>query len=270
MEFLNASSHVQSYVYPLFRVTDDAQLIHRMTIGTLLYALVIFIYHKPAPYGRHRKASSRGIPASVAWVLQESPSFYVPVLLALHGPSPGLSSTANTVLLGMFVLHYFHRSLIYPLLVRSTNPMPVKPMVAAFITCTYNGVLHGVYFTKYYQYDDAWLYSPLFWSGLVLYLAGMKVNISCDAALRNLRKTPGSGYVIPKGGLFELVSCPNYLGEIVQMWGYAMASCAPPAIAHAVFTSCFLVRRATQTHQWYQDKFDVYPKERRAVLPYLF
>ena len=51
------------------------------------------------------------------------------------------------------------------------------------------------------------------------------------------------------GGWFEKVSCANYLGEIVEMWGYAIASLAPPAIAHALFTTLFLTRRALHHHE---------------------
>ena len=82
-----------------------------------------------------------------------------------------------------------------------------------------------------------------------MFLAGMKINIGSDHTLRNLRTGNDKSYKIPQGGMFEYVSCANYFGEILEMWGYAVASCAPPAIAHAFFTSCFLINRATQHHQ---------------------
>ena len=55
--------------------------------------------------------------------------------------------------------------------------------------------------------------------------------------------------ILLTGGMFEYVSCANYLGEIIEMWGYALASLSPPAIAHAIFTTMFLSKRAYHHHQ---------------------
>jgi 3-oxo-5-alpha-steroid 4-dehydrogenase 1 len=38
----------------------------------------------------------------------------------------------------------------------------------------------------------------------------------CDLTLINLRKPGESGYKVPRGGMFELVSAGNYASEILE------------------------------------------------------
>jgi len=47
-----------------------------------------------------------------------------------------------------------------------------------------------------------------------VFSCGLAVNIHSDHLLRNLRQPGESTYKIPHGGLFDLVSAPNYLGKI--------------------------------------------------------
>jgi 3-oxo-5-alpha-steroid 4-dehydrogenase 1 len=54
--------------------------------------------------------------------------------------------------------------------------------------------------------------------------AGMWINIQSDGILRNLRKPGETGYKIPRGGLFRYVSGANFLGEIVEWSGFAIAA----------------------------------------------
>lgn len=266
----NADDVVRTYVYPLFFATRLEQLITRMCYGTVLYALLTF-FVREAPYGRYSNNKyGFGVPVKIAWVIQECPSFFVPVLLTYFGSKQKYGSITNQLCLGMFVMHYFQRSFIFPLLMKSHKPTRFLAFFFAFLTCLYNGILHGLYFTSYYKYnDEEWLISPNFWIGVVLFLYGMKINIGADSALRKLRKVGETAYKIPTGGWFEVITCPNYFGEIMEMWGYALASLSPPAAAHAFFTTVFLSRRALEHHQWYLKKFEDYPKNRKAVFPYL-
>lgn len=65
-----------------------------------------------APYGRYtRPGYGFSINVRLAWVLQESPSFLVPVLVAgyLGGDQITGALNPNVVLLSLFLLHYFQR-----------------------------------------------------------------------------------------------------------------------------------------------------------------
>jgi len=107
----------------------------------------------------------------------------------------------------------------------------------------------------------------LYISGLLIFLAGMAINITSDEKLIHLRKKKNNGYQIPRGGLFEKVSCPNFLGEIVEWGGYALLCWSLPALSFFVWTFCNLVPRALSHHRWYRSYFTDYPESRRAVFP---
>jgi protein-S-isoprenylcysteine O-methyltransferase Ste14 len=67
--------------------------------------------------------------------------------------------------------------------------------------------------------------------------------------------------------LYQWISCPNYLGEIVIWIGWTVATWSPVAAAFALWTIANLVPRARSHHKWYQQQFENYPTERRALLP---
>jgi hypothetical protein len=65
-----------------------------------------------AAYGRYNK-SNLGLRAPIAWFFQESPAFIVPLLICIYR-RPFLFDilgrlNTNTILLGFFMFHYFHR-----------------------------------------------------------------------------------------------------------------------------------------------------------------
>ena len=51
------------------------------------------------------------------------------------------------------------------------------------------------------------------------------------------------------GGLFEYVSCANYLGEALEWTGYAIACWSAVAAQFCVWTYLFLGSRALQHHR---------------------
>ena len=104
--------------------------------------------------------------------------------------------------------------------------------------------------------------------GLSIAVLGFASNLKADATLRALRRE-SAGYQIPRGGLYRWVSCPNYLSELVEWTGFAIAAASPFGWAFAIFTAANLVPRAVASHHWYRATFPDYPRERRAIIPYL-
>ena len=98
----------------------------------------------------------------------------------------------------------------------------------------------------------------------------MIVNRRADRTLRHLRQQGGAEYAIPHGGMYRWISCPNYLGEIVEWFGWAIATWSPAGLAFAVWTLANLATRAQSHHRWYRQEFADYPLERRALLPGLW
>ncbi len=91
-------------------------------------------------------------------------------------------------------------------------------------------------------------------------------------ALLQLRlRSCAAGYFIPQGGLFCYVSGANFLGEILEWSGWALAAWRLPAVAFAYFTACNLAPRAWQHHRDYVQRFgSSYPPHRRALIPFLW
>ena len=84
-----------------------------------------------------------------------------------------------------------------------------------------------------------------------------------------LRKPGEAHYSIPHGGFYRYVSCPNYLGEIVEWIGWAILTWSLAGLAFAVFTIANLLPRALAIHRWYRKEFSDYPATRKAVIPFL-
>jgi steroid 5-alpha reductase family enzyme len=103
--------------------------------------------------------------------------------------------------------------------------------------------------------------------GLVVFAAGAGINIWSDNRLIGLRSGGQQGYTIPRGGLFEFVSCPNHMGEVIQWSGFALMCWNLPALSFAVWTAANLIPRAVSHHAWYRRTFPDYPPGRRAVIP---
>ena len=120
----------------------------------------------------------------------------------------------NIVLLACFLLHYFHRSIIYPLRMSHCNSMPVSVMFLAFTFCCWNGLNQSITLLTIKTYPTDWMMRAQFLVGLLIFFLGAYINISSDYYLLSLKREKErngvKGYVIPRTGLFEYVSCPNY------------------------------------------------------------
>ncbi|XP_063348321.1 3-oxo-5-alpha-steroid 4-dehydrogenase 2-like [Pelmatolapia mariae] len=246
-------------------------LVSFLSCGLILAGVWHLVYHKKSQssYGRYMACPppARTVPARLAWFLQEMPAFIIPLLLMLTTHKSTIMG--KYLLLATFCVHYFQRTFVYSLLMRG-KPFPLSVMVAAGLFCSLNGFLQGHYLLHCAQFDDEWFTGYCFKIGLLLFYIGMAINIHSDFILRNLRKPKEVIYKIPTGGLFEYVSGANYLGEIVEWFGYAVATWSFPALSFALFTLCFIGPRAYYHHRFYLEKFKDYPKFRKALVPFIF
>jgi protein-S-isoprenylcysteine O-methyltransferase Ste14 len=253
-------------------VLTDPVVFRQVLVGWLAVAAVVAVVLTviPAPYGRHRRPGwGPALPARLGWLVMELPAVVVPVLLFAR--SDRLGDPAALTLLALWQLHYLQRTFVFPALMRpSATPVPVVIVAMGLLFNVVNGVLQGSWlFALAPRRATAFLASPAFLAGTTLFLAGMALEVWSDAVLRRLRKPGESGYRIPHGGAFELVSCPNYLGELLEWTGFALASGSPAAVAFAVWTAANLLPRALAHHRWYCRAFPDYPVTRRAIIPFL-
>ena len=236
-----------------------------VAIGVVPYLLL-----RPAPYGRHgRPGWGPAVSAKLAWVIMEAPSPLGMIVLFFLGTHT--ADTMAAVFLALWLCHYAYRAFVFPLLLPDTaRPMPVVVLASGALFNLVNAYLNGFWlFFLARPRSIAWLESPRFVTGASLFFGGLVLHVLADRALLRLRWISRGAYAIPGGALFRLVSCPNYLGEIVEWCGFALATWSPGGLIFAVWTAANLVPRAIHHHRWYRGHFADYPRTRRAVFPFL-
>lgn len=242
-------------------------------IASLLWILAkIFKIKVPVVYGRHETDQSGiRIPTRISWILMESPAALVFTWFIFTGPLPVTAPVI--VLFIMWQLHYFHRAFIYPfqLQVRPGSTTPARMTLFGAIICAACGYLNGEFISRYgvHLQSNEWFTSPEFIIGTVLFAIGYILNKDSDQKLINLRKNNPGTYAIPYGGGYRFVSCPNYLGELLTWFGFSCAAWSIAGFTFAFMTASNLVIRALENHRWYQEKFPEYPKDRKAIFPFI-
>lgn len=222
-----------------------------------------------APYGRHARAGwGPALPSRLGWILMESPAVAWFGAVYLGGAHRG--EAAPLALLALWLAHYLNRALVYPFRLRAGGKrMPAVVVLLGFAFNLWNGWLNASWISGPGAYPAAWLRDPRFLAGAALFAAGLFTNLDADRRLLALRRRGEGGYRIPRGGLYEWVSCPNYLGEMAEWCGWALATWSIPGLAFAVWTVANLAPRALAHHRWYRERFPDYPPGRRALLPFL-
>jgi hypothetical protein len=172
------------------------------------------------------------------------------------------------VFLALWLVHYVYRAFVYPFLMRSGSRMPVLVVALAIAFNALNAWVNARWISEYGTYPVAWLADPRFWIGVALFAGGLTLNARSDGTLRRLKRA-GDGYRIPQGGGFRYVSSPNYLGEMIEWTGWAIATWSLAGTAFALYTIANLGPRAVANHRWYRSTFPDYPPERRALLPFV-
>jgi 3-oxo-5-alpha-steroid 4-dehydrogenase 1 len=244
----------------------NAAVLAWIALALILFPIQLFV---TAPYGRHvREGWGPRVPNRVGWFVMEAVSLVVFAALFLSGPTH--KSVPMWTFFVLWVAHYVNRSLIFPLRVHTAGKtIPLLIVFSAIGFNTVNAGLNGYFLGWRAEYSQSWLADPRFGLGVVLFLTGAAINIWADNRLIALRSGGGSGYSIPRGGLFTLISCPNLFGEIIEWFGFALMCWNLPALSFAIWTAANLIPRAISHHRWYQTHFPDYPKTRRAVVPML-
>lgn len=236
-----------------------------------LIAFLWLLFRQTAPYGRHTKQGfGLMINNRLGWVLMETPVMIWLLLFFLIGKNKEQSPFVVYIFIGLFLLHYLHRSFIFPAFMRTKGKfMPLMIVLLALFFNLVNGFGLGYYFAHFAAYPPDWIASWQFISGIALFLLGMCINIYSDYRLIGLRKPGDVSYHIPHGGLFEYISCPNLLGELIEWGGFALMTCSLPGFTFWWWSIANLVPRALAHHRWYLQHFEHYPQNRKALIPFL-
>jgi hypothetical protein len=231
-----------------------------LAAAALVFPVLFFI---TAPYGRHyRPGWGPSVPSRLGWLLMESPSVFLFAWCWVHNPAFGEGSV---LLLGaLWLVHYVQRTFVFSYLMKDQGkPKPVFTVALALVFNVLNAAGNGASLAPRQP-------SVSFVLGVALFVGGLVLNLHSDAVLRGLRAPGETGYKIPFGGGHRLVSAPNYLGEIIEWVGFALAAQTLAGWAFAAFTVANLVPRALANHRWYRSTFSEYPTARRALIPWVW
>ena len=231
-------------------------------IGTFIY-----LFFVSAPYGRHiRDGWGRNISARTGWVVMESPCVIIMIIYGLIVKDD--LKKIHEIFLMLWLMHYIHRSFIYPFVIDMTNPkMPISVAASAFSFNIVNVNIQAFGIFYFTEYSENWMSNPTFIIGLSIFLLGMYINIRSDYIIVAMKKRNGPGYHIPQAFLYKYLSAPNYFGEIIEWFGWAILTWSISGVIFLIWVIANLFPRAISHHKWYKNKFDDYPKNRKAIIP---
>lgn len=242
-------------------------LIFFTIVGIAMFFLLFFV---TAPYGQHiRDKWGPNINNKLGWFIMEVPTVIIYLVFYLIGDRK--TDFISILFLLIWMVHYGQRTFIFPLLIRAKQPMPITIISFGLMFNGINTYLQARWlYTLSHPYPLSWVISPFFITGIIIFIFGMVINLHSDYIIRNLRKPGEIEYKIPNGGAFKYVSCPSYLGEITEWVGWAVMTWSLPGLVFALWTFFNLGPRARSHHKWYLKTFPDYPKNRKALIPYIF
>jgi protein-S-isoprenylcysteine O-methyltransferase Ste14 len=215
-----------------------------------------------APYGRHGEPGG-GVASRWAWMMMELPSAISFAAIAV--PHLGRDKLCAGALFVVWELHYLNRGLVYPLRLRTQRRVPWSIVLAACGFTTVNGLLCA--WSLFVSGPELAPSSLRFLFGMVLFVLGAYANIDSDRRLMQTPRGSNGSYSIPVGGLYTWVSSPNYLGEMIEWSGWALASGTSAGLVFLLWTIANLLPRARANHAWYRARFAGYPATRAALVP---
>lgn len=156
----------------------------------------------------------------------------------------------------------------------SLNSMPARNI---FKNCAHYWILSGALIAYFIYAPNSYtaLSSPTIdianWIGIALFLIGEIGNAHTHKILSNLRSPGGTERGIPHGLGFNLVTCPNYLFEMIAWFGITF-------VAKTWAMGVFLIAAYVQMHLWavkkekaYRREFgDKYKKKKNPIFPIVF
>ena len=253
-----------------------------MMTAMALLAVVVYIalFHFKAGYGYLSTANwGPKINNRAAWVIMEAPAFcfllFYSVRFGLSGIDTGNDKMVLYTMAGLFLIHYFQRAFIFPLLMRGNGKMPIAIMSMGMIFNTLNSYFIGAWLYRFApsgMYTTDWFTSIQFIIGTLIFLTGMLINMDSDSVIRHLRKPGDTKHYIPRRHLYKYVTSANYFGEVTEWTGYAILTWSPAGLLFAIWTFANLAPRAKALTEKYEEEFgDEYRElHKKHLIPFIW
>lgn len=151
--------------------------------------------------------------------------------------------------------------------------MPLAIMLMGVVFNLLNGFMQGewlFYLAPATLYTPAWLMTPQFIIGVLLFFTGMAINWYSDYIIRHLRKPGDTRHYLPSRGMYRYVTSANYFGEIVEWTGWAILTWSLSGLVFLWWTVANLVPRANAIWHHYKEEFGDEVGDRKRVFPFLY
>eukprot|EP00199_Chlamydomonas_sp_CCMP681_P007022 CAMPEP_0119107156 /NCGR_PEP_ID=MMETSP1180-20130426/8574_1 /TAXON_ID=3052 ORGANISM="Chlamydomonas cf sp, Strain CCMP681" /NCGR_SAMPLE_ID=MMETSP1180 /ASSEMBLY_ACC=CAM_ASM_000741 /LENGTH=300 /DNA_ID=CAMNT_0007092605 /DNA_START=91 /DNA_END=990 /DNA_ORIENTATION=- len=183
------------------------------------------------------------------------PLFYaLPHLLYPGVTPPAQRPLVQTLALAYWSFHYSKR-IFETFLVHKFghDTMPIMNLVR---NCAYYWGFAA--YVSYFNNHPLYTAPPVQQSVVALGLAMLcqLSNLKCHLILSNLRKPGEKGYKIPKGFLFNYITCANYTCEVLGWALFTVAVQAVPAGIFALVGTVQMAQWAIQKHKRLKKVFD--------------
>ncbi|CAH1103064.1 unnamed protein product [Psylliodes chrysocephalus] len=194
------------------------------------------------------------------------------ILYGTYSNEPEITTTAK-IALACWSVHYLKRILETLFVHRfSHGTMPIRNL---FKNCGYywGFTLYVAYHTNHPLFTPPPLLFQMVGLGLFAICEGG--NLACHVLLRNLRPAGSTVRKIPKPDrcplniLFDYVSCPNYTYEVGSWIGFTILTSCIPAGLFTAAGAYQMTIWALGKHRNYKKEFSDYPKQRKAIIPFI-
>lgn len=253
----------------------EQQIYNTLIIAMPILAVIVFIalFFVKAGYGIFQNKNwGISINNRLGWIIMECPVFFVMLYLWITGNEP-----FNPILLTFFLLfelHYFQRTFIFPFLMNGKSRMPLSIIGCGVLFNVINGYMQGewlFHLAPEGYYTDEWFASPAFICGVIVFFAGISINLHSDHVIRHLRPKGDTRHYLPQKGFYKYVTSANYFGELVEWTGFAILTQSTAAWIFVLWTFANLAPRAYKIKEKYIKEFgaDAVGK-RKCLIPFIY
>ena len=184
-------------------------------------------------------------------------------------------SDLQTIFFVLICLHFLKRE--YETLFVHRFSLATMPFFKIFKNSAHYWVLAGLNIAPWIYYPSAPTATNkpdpfLLYPGLILYVIGEIGTFSAHQTLRNLRSLGGKERGIPRGFFFDLVTCPNYMFEVLVWIGlYLISGLSWSIVVFLAIGVAQMALWAKKKEKIYRAEFpDKYKRKRYVMLPGLY
>lgn len=254
-------------------------MVHLLTLLLISFIVssvgwIYFIYFFSIGYGLSISALAVAV-GVMFWDVMTLPAAILLVVLFIYG-----------IRLALYLLMRERRSVSYKKILyqpENTTKRPVSVMLIIWILCAllYVGQISPITFYLRNLKDGSSVNNLLVWIGVVMATAGVIIEMVADAQKSAAKRVDAHRFV--DTGLYRIVRCPNYFGEVVMwtgsfvicfganctLWQWVVAILGYIGIIYVMFSGA----RRLELHQdkvyGEMPEFQVYTKRTPLILPFV-